>query len=245
MQVTKAHIVAEIKRTTITNGGIPLGSRKFASQTGIRESDWKGKFWARWSDALVEGGYEPNRMKKPHSEPELLRRFAELTIKLGRLPSTTDIRLKVHNGSKFPDWSAYKRCFGGKPELVARLREFCQRTPEFAAVIPFCDQYTPRSRPTSDDTVISHQRDGYVYLLRHGSRREWRIGATYNILRRQGEIRIELPEKPQPVHVIETDDPFGIESYWHRRFKDRRKNGDWFELTAEDIAAFKRRRKFM
>ena len=61
---------------------------------------------------------------------------------------------------------------------------------------------------------------------------------------RFGSLSIQLPERLKMVHVIRTDDSSGIEDYWHRRFEAKHKNGEWFELDAGDIAAFKRR-KFM
>jgi len=83
---------------------------------------------------------------------------------------------------------------------------------------------------------------GYVYLMKAG--RFYKIGRTNALGRRERELVIQLPEAAKAAHSIKTDDPTGIEKYWRRRFQDRRKNGEWSELTAPDLAAF-RRRKFM
>lgn len=79
-------------------------------------------------------------------------------------------------------------------------------------------------------------------MLKSG--RYYKVGATNSFGRREREIALQLPERATTVHVIKTDDPFGIEHYWHTRFADRRKNSEWFELTQKDVRDFKRR-KFM
>ena len=239
--MTKAEIINEIKRTTAMNAGVPLGWRKFATETGIGEPNWKGKYWARWSEALKEAGYEPNEMTKGHGETALLDKYAKLALQFGGLPTVADIRLQISKGLEFPDWNTFTRQFGEKPKLVARLREFCLACPEYASVVGFCDNYVPRSRGEQEGQSPAGVQMGYVYLFKHGSRREYKIGRTNNALRREGEIAVELPEKVQPVHVITTDDAAGIEAYWQKRFADKRKNGEWFELNATDVAAFKRR----
>lgn len=74
----KEHILQEIKRTAESNGGIPLGWRKFAQETGIRYRDWLGKHWARWGEAVREAGYTPNQMTEAYDEAELFEKFIQL-----------------------------------------------------------------------------------------------------------------------------------------------------------------------
>ena len=62
--MNKTHILEEIKRTAKENDGVPLGRIKFESETGIKETDWFGKYWARWGEAVREAGFIPNQLTK-------------------------------------------------------------------------------------------------------------------------------------------------------------------------------------
>ena len=63
MTMNKPKILEEIRRTAEENGGTPLGRKNFHCTTGIKESDWAGKFWGGWSDAVREAGFAPNQLQ--------------------------------------------------------------------------------------------------------------------------------------------------------------------------------------
>jgi hypothetical protein len=236
----KQRIIAEIQRTAIANGGAVLGWRRFEEETGIRYYDWFGKFWTRWSDAVLEAGYEPNLMYEAYFDEHLLGKLALLTRNLGRVPVRGDYLLAARADSSFPSEKAFRK-LGHKRKCAQRVFAYCESKPGNDDVAALWKPIAAAEQQGDDETTNGQTPAvGYVYLLKHGSRRQYKIGFTYNILRREGEIRIELPEAVQPVHYIETDDPAGVENYWHRRFANKQLQGEWFALSTDDVRAFKR-----
>lgn len=238
---TKQHILAEIKRTAAENGGKALGEKAFFSETGIRQADWLGRHWARWSDALAEAGFGPNQWQGAYTDEQVLAPLAEYVRELGRFPVKAELELKRRSDPTFPSKTVYQR-YGRKHVLAGKLRDFANAR-GYDDVAALCGPVADvEADEEAYDAPASAEQHGFVYLIRSG--RFHKIGRTNAVGRRERELAIQLPERTRLVHSIKTDDPAGIEDYWHRRFADRRKNGEWFELTAQDVAAF-RRRKFM
>jgi hypothetical protein len=242
---TKSHILDEIKRTAVENNGSPLGRARFEAETGIKDSDWIGIFWARWSDALIEAGFEPNAFQGARDEDELLECLSRLARDLGHFPVANEIKLRARTEPGFPWHNTFSR-LGRKHDLAIRLREFALSQDD-GEVAAYCDEVisSHRGHESSSTIKVNHgpaSEHGYVYMLKSG--RFFKIGRSNAVGRREHELAIQLPEKAKIVHSIKTDDPVGIENYWHNRFSDRRMNGEWFDLSAIDVAAFKRR-KFM
>jgi hypothetical protein len=243
--MTKTHILDEIRRTAQANGGEPLGWRLFKKETGIRQSDW-GRFWARWGDALREAGFTTNEFNAAYEISTLLDWYAKLAREMSRLPTTNDLKVKAYSDPEFPSEKAFRR-LGSKQELVKQLVEHCQGKGGYEDVIRLCEAYAPRRKESPPGEAVAGQAGvgeviGFVYLMKSG--RFHKIGRSNSAGRREYELGLQLPEPVTTVHVIRTDDPVGIEAYWHKRFEAKRKNGEWFELDASDVAAFKRR-KFM
>lgn len=242
VSVSKDFILAEIRRTAEANGGTPLGRARFATETGIREHDWSGRYWARWNDAVAEAGLMPNSLQPRFDDDDVMRHLAEAVRRFGRMPTEPERRMVRREDPSFPSHGVFAR-FGGQRDQAARLATYCAQHPEYAdvaaVIAPLLEDDQPEPEVAGPAGAVVF---GAVYLLRVG--KHYKLGRTNEFGRRKRELDIQLPERAQTVHVIRTDDPVGIEAYWHHRFRDRRANGEWFNLTAEDVAAFKRR-KFM
>jgi hypothetical protein len=242
--MTKSHILDAIRETTAKNNGLPLGQARFANETGISAHIWRGKFWLRWSEAIIEAGFSPNEWGKTYSTDFLLAKLAELTRSNKHFPTDPELRLTKTNDATFPSPEAFYRLEAKKSLRIELLRAFVSRTPEYSDIISFLPP-TPAGGSAEDESQSrsdNNDVEGYVYMMRLG--KHYKIGRTTAVPRRHREISLELPEQPSVVHCIRTDDPEGIERYWHGRFASLRANGEWFALTHKEVRVFKRR-KFM
>lgn len=229
------HIIAEIKRLAQENGGQAPGSRAFEIATGIKESQWYGVHWARWGDALEEAGFEANKFNARADADQMLRKVAEACRHFGRVPTYPEMKIYRQRDSRFPWASVIQNNYRTKDDLISALRDWLQQHADFADVAALLPPPSAAKAPRA-----TKPKDGSVYLIQSG--KHYKIGRSDELERRVKEIRIALPEAASLVHTIVTDDPPGIEAYWHRRFGDRRANGEWFALTPADVLAFKRRK---
>lgn len=239
----REYILEEIRRTAAANGGAALGRREFQTATGIAAGDWQGRYWARWGDAVREAGLAPRKLNQAFDERHLLSCLADLALELGRLPVRNEIKLKRHQDPSFPSHNTFAR-LGNRTETATKLRDYCAAQPDqrYRAVADLCSSVLaagaatePEARPQQAAVIL-----GSVYLLKSG--KHYKLGRSNAVGRRERELAIQLPTPSQVIHEIKTDDPVGIERYWHLRFESKHLNGEWFALTAKDVADFKRRR---
>ena len=78
--MTKQHILDEIRRIAKANGGVSVGRLRFCTETGIKESDWRGVHWAKWNDAVREAGLTPNEKVIAYDEEWLILKLIGLAM---------------------------------------------------------------------------------------------------------------------------------------------------------------------
>jgi hypothetical protein len=132
--------------------------------------------------------------------------------------------------SEFPDVTTYVRHFGSPNLWPSHLALWAEKSSDLEVL-----------------RIVRELRDlhasvvrGVVYLLKSGV--NFKIGRSNDLMGRLSQLKTGQSNALVLVHTIATDDPPGIEAYWHRRFADRRIKGEWFKLNSADVSAFRRRR---
>lgn len=235
---TKEHILKEIQKHAKNNNGKPLSSKRFEEETGIKPYDWQ-KYWARFGDAQTEAGFSPNKFyKTPHDETFLIKQFISLMKELKKWPTKGELIVKHNIDKDFPDDTPYYNHFGTKSAIAEKVLEYAEEH-NLQDVVKICNDVIKEQSASSPDKL--NTKFGWVYLAKSGP--DYKIGKTYDIMRRNQEIGTQLPNGYELIHKIQTIDPDGIEEYWHKRFASKLKRGEWFSLSKNDVNEFKRWRR--
>ncbi|HUR65848.1 MAG TPA: GIY-YIG nuclease family protein, partial [Chitinophagaceae bacterium] len=207
------------------------------------EHDWLGKYWARWNDAVNEAGLQVNKLNEKHDETSVLSKIADFILEIGKYPVVGEFKLKRRSDNSFPSYDSLSRNLS-KSQICQKIIQTFSSNNNYRKVVEICSNVLENSVPSEIeiDERLEQTLNGYVYLFKSG--KYYKIGKSNAPGRREYELALQLPEKLITIHKIITDDPSGIEEYWHKRFASKRKNGEWFDLNNAKIKAF-RKRKFM
>lgn len=83
----------------------------------------------------------------------------------------------------------------------------------------------PLPRPSSES--------GYVYIMRCG--KYHKIGKTADLQQRLLAMNTHNPEPVELVASFQCEHRHRLETDLHKRFKFKRKNGEWFDLSHSDL----------
>lgn len=84
-----------------------------------------------------------------------------------------------------------------------------------------------------------HQnRQGFVYLLQSDTG-FYKIGRTKNPKSRSKTFGVQLPFEVKFIATIATPDMHSLEAELHAHFASKRVNGEWFNLSPEDVGYIK------
>jgi hypothetical protein len=196
----------------------------------------------------LEAGFEPLDWTGAIDESKIMDELASLIRKYGRYPTKAEILIEKRGNAQIPVPNVLLRRFGERAKVIQKIRDYCTPKRAYADVLAIlADEPIDASQVidsrNSNTGASKLKAAGYVYLVKSG--KLYKIGNSENHWRRKSELHKQTSEGITEVHTISAiDDAPGIERYWHERFKEKRQHGEWFDLSVEDINAFKKR-KFM
>jgi hypothetical protein len=156
------------------------------------------------------------------------------------MPTVAEYELHRSRTQSLPAYKTFQSNFGNKDNIVWELRRWIIETDPSSGLLDKLPLGAEKVVLPERISNTSDVKEGYVYLLKSG--KHYKIGRSDELEKRIKQISIALPESVELEHAIKTDDPPGIEAYWHRRFAGSRANGEWFSLSPAEVRAFKKRR---
>jgi hypothetical protein len=240
MELTQKQIIGEYKKLKLKLGRSPK-SKEFYHETSITPYHLENAFGSNpYTKLQQEVGDEPRKFgTKGRTKDEFFQVYGKVVRDLKDIPAISTWR----NRKESPRPTSYARVLKiNWSQMPLAFIDWANDKPEWADVVNICTSHCKENNLFSERTEVLTTSYGYVYLIKANRKGHYKIGKTGSTGGRASQLSQLDPYDRRYEHVLETTDPFGLEKYWHQRFKDKRINIDKeiFELSKEDIEAFKK-----
>lgn len=240
--LTKEEIIEKIQKWANENNGRTPSEKIIKEELEIPRWTWTN-YWTKATDMQRSAELNPQVFDKTkYTKDDLCNKFIEFLREKGHWPSRAELDFKHKQDITFPASGTFYTKLGqiNNGELVESISMYIKNKSGYNDILSICNSLLSglEEKEKSVKSVITNEKHGFVYMFKTG--RYYKVGCSEDTARRYRELSSQFPDELKHKHKIETDDPLGVESYWHKRFKSKHIKGEIFNLDAADVKAFKR-----
>jgi hypothetical protein len=145
-------------------------------------------------------------------------------------------------GGHWQSAALYDLSYANKPEVILTIEAYEKKlipvTEEIYHQALAIRNRIPKPPKAKALPLPKPKKAGYVYLIQSPSG-HYKIGRAIDPSDRLGMFGVKLPFEVELICLIKSDDYIGLEKEIHSQFDARRVNGEWFNLSAEDVEYIK------
>jgi len=141
-----------------------------------------------------------------------------------------DLYILKYNGGKIVEIKNAKK-------ILSSLHEFYDNVDD-----EFVEEYNYNIHEQyikqTNTTIKPQKKLGYIYLIESGGYHK--IGVSKNPLKRISQLMTIPPFNAEIIDQVYSDDIYKLEERMHNYFCEQRTNGEWFDLSDNDVLEIKK-----
>lgn len=118
--------------------------------------------------------------------------------------------------------------------IIEKMRTFLEYYSEESIIEYNVMLHNQMVEAVKDEIETGRDKSGFIYLIKADTG-HYKIGRTKELKRRMNLFNVNLPFQIELIHTFPSTDYVGAETDLHHRFAEKRVNGEWFQLSDDEV----------